>query len=161
MLSVATSDSPALVDVAGLQFALPGKQRRLGVDDRAHQRATFVAVDDVGLKQRQPAVQAVQQRVARRAGRQRLQPRQMVACRLQIRRVGDEVLVGVLRAGKARMVVADGHVGGPEQVFLGLVDGVVGVVQLVEIGAGVFHGVARCGGRQMTDHLSLPDLSTD
>ncbi len=70
-----------LVDVARLERALAREERGLGVDDLAHQRAAFVAVDDVGFEERQPSLQAVQQRVAFGAGRQALQSRQMVARR--------------------------------------------------------------------------------
>ena len=60
-----------------------------------------------------------------------------VAC--SSRRIGDELLVRLLSSGEAGLVVAGGHVGGPEQVFLGLVDGGVGMVQVVEVLARALH----------------------
>ena len=129
-----------LVDVAKLQRALLGKQRGLVVDDCAHEGATLIIVDAVGLEQRPPTVQATHQCITLVASRRVYQPREMVAGGVQLRRVGNERFVGVLRPGKARLVVARGHIGGPEQIFFGLMDRGIGVVQLVEIRAGTFHG---------------------
>ena len=61
--SDATSDSPRSFRVPRLVRALLLEERGLGVDDLAHQRAALGAVDDVGFEDRQPAGEAVQQRV--------------------------------------------------------------------------------------------------
>ena len=69
----------AVVDVPRLVGALFFEERRLGVDDVAHQRAALGAVDDVGLEHRQPALEPVEQRVTlaarRRARARRRAPR--------------------------------------------------------------------------------------
>ena len=47
-------------------------------------------------------------------------------------RIGDELLVGLLGTGEADVDVTGGHVGGPEQIFLGLVELQIVAVELVK-----------------------------
>ncbi len=58
----------------------------------------------------------------------------------ELGRVGDEFLVGALGAGEALVVIARGHVRRPEEIFFRLVDGQIGVVQVVEVVACSLHG---------------------
>ena len=55
----------------------------------AHQRAALIAVDDVGFEHREPAFQAVPQRITPLTGGQRLQTRQMM--RVAFSLVGSEM----------------------------------------------------------------------
>src|SRR6516164_1901307 len=78
----------------------------------------------------------------------------MTAGRAQSLGVRNEIFVGALSACEASLVVAGGHVSGPEQIFLRLVDPVVDAVQFVEIDAGVLEDVV--GG-----HASIIDDQPD
>ena len=65
----------------------------------------------------------------------------------QAGRVRDEVFVGLFGAGKTCVVAGDSHVGVPEQVFFGLVDGEVVGVEGVKYRACVLHCYqSPCGG---------------
>ena len=127
------------VQMTRLVRALLLEQDGFGVDDLAHQRAAVRAVDDVGFEERQPSAEAMQQGVALGARRSRAHRGELVAGLRQLGRIADEFLVGALGAHEAGLVVAGGHVGRPEQILLGLVDGDVGVVQVVEVLACVLH----------------------
>ena len=112
------------------QFAAPGKQFGLHPDQVVHQGAGRVAVDGVGLEQRLPAAQAVAQwRQQRIVG---VEPAQCCAHRRKPLWIRDEILVSALGPGESVLVVRGRHVGRPEQVFLGLVNHQVGVVEVVE-----------------------------
>ncbi len=111
---------PLLVQMARLVGALLLEQDGFGIDDLAHERAAVRAVDDVGFEEGQPSAEAVQQRIAFGARRGGADRRQLVAGLRQLGWIADELLVGALGAREAGLVVARGHVGGPEQIFLGL-----------------------------------------
>ena len=97
-------------------------------------------------------LQPVQQRVALGARRAGAHARQVVAGFVSFAGIGDEFLVGALGANEAGLVVARGHVGRPEQVFLGLVDCDIGVVQVVEVLSRALHV-----GDRIASAVSRPD----
>ena len=93
------------------------------MDDLIQQRLRLRIFNGVTVEETQPALQAVDQRIALRLLRQRFQSGQQMADLRQPARFGDKALIGAFRGGKARRHVftAGAHVVLPEQIFFGAV----------------------------------------
>ncbi len=131
---------PGFIDVMQRQILALGEEIGFHIDQLAHQGTRFIAINDVAFKQCQPAFQTVLQTFLVGRIRHFFKCCQGLADASEPGRIGDKCLIGLLRFGESGVIVGESHVGAPEQVFLGFVDGEVFLVKRFKKLAGCSHG---------------------